>query len=66
MVVVETGRTKFAVVSLVTRQAGACVNATEKVSTTVDAPVPVLVTLPAESFDPVFNVPLPAIPGVPD
>lgn len=65
VVVVETGRTKLLVVSLVTKQAGARVKVIEKVNTIVDAPVPVAVTLPAESFEPVLSVAFPAIPGVP-
>lgn len=66
VVVVETGRTRFEVVSLVTMQAGALVNAVENVSTTVDEPVPVAVTFPAESLELVLSVPLPAMEGVPE
>lgn len=59
------GRTKLAVVSFVIMHAGARVKVIENVKTIVDAPVPVAVIFPAESFDPVLSVPLPAMLGVP-
>ena len=51
-VVVDVARAKFAVVSFVTLQAGALVNAALKVIVNDAAPVVVVETLPAESVLP--------------